>query len=76
MQINLIYIRKQEYGMTQKEFANMVGMAVDTYSKKERGDYPFTSDEMFDISEKLNIPIGKIFSKRKHQIGNKQKQEV
>lgn len=76
MQINLIYIRKQKYRMTQKEFAEMLGMSFDTYSKKERGDYPFTSDEMFDISEKLDMPIGKIFSKRTHQFGNKQKQEV
>lgn len=70
MQYKLLDIRKNKYGMTQKQFADMIGMPLDTYSKKERGEHQFKSDEMFNISEIVGEPIGKIFSKRKHRIGN------
>lgn len=71
MQYKLLDIRKNKYEMTQEQFAKMIGMPLDTYSKKERGERPFKSDEMFDIAEIVGEPIGKIFSKRKHRIGNK-----
>lgn len=71
MQYKLLDIRKNKYGMTQEEFAKMIGMPLDTYSKKERGERPFKSDEMFDISEIVGEPIGKIFSKRKHRNGDR-----
>lgn len=76
MQEKLVGIRRNEFGMTQKEFAEFLDIPYGSYTLKERGATIFTSDEMFDISKKLKKPIDKIFSRRKHQNGDKIKQEA
>lgn len=63
MQWNLIRIRK-ENGLTQKKMAEILGIGIDTYGKKERGILQFTQDEMFSLSRYFNLPLEEIFSPR------------
>ena len=64
MQWNLIILRK-EHELSQREMAEVIGINVDTYGHKERGQLQFTMDEMFLISDFFNKPIHKIFLPRK-----------
>lgn len=72
MQIILYDLRKNEKRMTQQEIANYLGIAVQTYRLKEKGEYEFTQDEMFMLAELFNKNINEIFLPRKHRNGNKQ----
>jgi putative transcriptional regulator len=72
MQIILYDLRKNEKRMTQQEIADYLGIAVQTYRLKEKGEYEFTQDEMFMLAELFNKNINEIFLPRKHRNGNKQ----
>lgn len=63
MQWNLIILRK-ELKLNQTEMAKKLGMNKDTYGRKERGEYQFTLNEMFSISNILDKPIDEIFLPR------------
>lgn len=49
-----IYKRRQELQMTQKEFAEMMGVTQGMVSKWESADYNFTIENIAHIAEKLN----------------------
>jgi putative transcriptional regulator len=70
MQGNLLILRKEKQ-YSQKQMADLLKISVKTYGLKERGDYPFDSDEMFKISNLFQMPMDKIFLPRKHQFGDK-----
>lgn len=71
MQDKLILIRKQR-GITQKDLADYIGISKNQYSSKERGKYDFYCNEMFKISEYLNLKIEDIFVPTIHQKGVKE----
>ncbi|MGM0260450.1 helix-turn-helix transcriptional regulator [Enterococcus sp. AZ102] len=73
MQINLRKIRKAKK-LSQKELGIMLNLSANSYGKKERGEVPFTADEMFLVSDFFNLGIEEIFLPRKHQNGDKMKQ--
>lgn len=58
--------------MSQKEMAEKLGMSDTQYGLKERGVYPFTSDEMFKSSEIFGETIENIFLPRSNQNGDKE----
>lgn len=49
--------RMAEYGLTQKDLAEKVGIATQTLRFKLQGDYEFKADEMFAIKRILDIPV-------------------
>lgn len=46
--------------LSQKEFAQKVGLAYSTYVKKERGETDFFANEINRISLTFHIPMDKI----------------
>ncbi|UEL47328.1 helix-turn-helix transcriptional regulator [Terrisporobacter hibernicus] len=50
-----------EYGLTQKDMANLIKMPVSTYVRKELGNASFTVEEAFKISSAFKISIEDIF---------------
>ena len=65
MQKKLFLERKIERSMTQKDMADLLGISVMTYKRKESGEYPFNQDEMFKIAELFNVKIDELFEDRK-----------
>ncbi|MED0689927.1 helix-turn-helix transcriptional regulator [Bacillus licheniformis] len=47
--------------ITQKEIADAIGMATESYGRKERGQRSFELEEAADISKFLKVPIDKLF---------------
>lgn len=70
MQEKLLILRKR-HKYSQKFMADYLGISETQYGKKERGHYPFTSDEMFQISALFGKNIEDIFLPRSHRNGNK-----
>jgi len=68
MQEKLLLIRKNR-NISQKELADLIGISTNQYSAKENGKYNFNCDEMFKISNFLNMNIEDIFLPNKHQNG-------
>ncbi|RSJ23183.1 helix-turn-helix protein [Streptococcus intermedius] len=64
MQIKLYELRKKA-GLNQADLAKKIGISVNQYGKKERGQQEFTQDEMFLLSNFFNKSISDIFSPRK-----------
>ena len=61
---NLYLLRKLELGLTQEEFAELVGMSKDAVSKIERGVVMPSLKSMADISAATNKPIDYFLKKR------------
>ena len=61
---NLYLLRKLELGLTQEEFAELVGMSKDAVSKIERGVVMPSLKSMMDISKATNKPIDYFLKKR------------
>ncbi len=68
MQTKLIALRKIN-GVTQKSLANLIGLSVKQYSKKELGKFEFTCDEMFKIAKYFKMQVDDIFLPTLHQNG-------
>ena len=64
MQQKLFIERKLERKMTQKDMADLLGISVMTYQRKESGEYPFNQDEMFKIAEYFDVKIDDLFVDR------------
>ena len=75
MQSKLYEIRKQKK-MTQSEIANHLEISRVSYGKKERGEVPFTINEMFELSTLFNLSLDEIFLPRCNQNGYEQKKEA
>lgn len=69
MQIKLYELRKKA-GLNQADLAKKIGISVNQYGKKERGQQEFTQDEMFLLSNFFNKSISDIFYQGSHQNGN------
>ncbi len=70
MQEKLLILRIQ-HKMSKTEVANHLGVTLKTYSSKERGDYEFTSDEMFKVRDLFGCNMEDIFLPRCHHNGDK-----
>ena len=68
MQIKLYDARKQAK-LSQQEVANILGISRNSYGQKERGNVPFNLEEMFALSDLLNISLDDLFiSKSKKEV--------
>ncbi len=50
-----IFLKRKEMNMSQKEFADLLGVSQVMVSKYEGGDYNFTIEKLCDVAEKLNL---------------------
>lgn len=62
--IELRRLRKY-HELTQEDMAEIIGVDVRTYHKKEKGITQFKLDEMVKISRRLNKTIDEIFLPKK-----------
>ncbi|MCT1482634.1 helix-turn-helix transcriptional regulator [Staphylococcus hominis] len=69
MQYKLYALRKGDF--TQEEMAKILNISRNSYINKEKSKTPFTSDEMFIISNLLGKSMEEIFLPRCHQLGDK-----
>lgn len=63
MQWNLLRLRK-ELKKSQKQMADLLKISENAYGMKERGQQPFTADEMFHLSKYFGKPLDQIFLPR------------
>ena len=63
MQIKLYDARKQAK-LSQQEVADILGISRNSYGQKERGDVPFNLEEMFALSDLLNVSLDDLFISR------------
>ena len=64
MQIKLYQARKQAK-LSQQEVADILGISRNSYGQKERGDVLFNLEEMFALSELLNVSLDDLFISNK-----------
>lgn len=64
MQIKLYQARKQAK-LSQQEVADILGISRNSYGQKERGDVLFNLEEMFALSELLNMSLDDLFISNK-----------
>ena len=60
VQIKLYDARKRAK-LSQQEIADILGISRNSYGQKERGNVPFNAEEMFALSELLNISLDDLF---------------
>ena len=64
MQIKLYQARK-EAKLSQQEVADILGISRNSYGQKERGDVSFNLEEMFALSDLLNMSLDDLFISNK-----------
>ena len=67
MQIKLYQARK-EAKLSQQEVADILGISRNSYGQKERDDVSFNLEEMFALSELLNISLDDLFISNKEGV--------
>ena len=67
MQIKLYQARKQAK-LSQQEVADILGISRKSYGQKERGDVLFNLEEMFALSELLNVSLDDLFISNKEGV--------
>ena len=70
MQEKLLVLRERN-DMSKAFVAKHIGISPKQYSAKERGDYEFTSDEMFKIKDLFDENMEDIFLPRCHRNGDR-----
>ena len=63
MQIKLYDARKQAK-LSQQDVADILGISRNSYGQKERGNVPFNLEEMFALSDLLNVSLDDLFISR------------
>lgn len=61
---NLVKIRRERMNLSQHDFALMVGMKPNTYSKSEKGDRNFSIKDQESILKALEDYDNNVYSKR------------
>lgn len=57
------------HGLSQTEMAEILGLSLVSYNKRETGKIPFTVDELQTMSEYFKVPVENFF---KHEVVNSQ----
>lgn len=57
MELNRLIGKRKEFGLTQKQMADMLGMSKSAYVLKENGATQFTVSELEDIAGLLNCSV-------------------
>ena len=63
VQIKLYDARKRAK-LSQQEVADILGISRNSYGQKERGNVPFNLEEMFALSDLLNVSLDDLFISR------------
>jgi transcriptional regulator with XRE-family HTH domain len=50
------------HDLTQLELADILGISLTSYNKKETGKVPFTVEELKKLSEYFDVPIENFFN--------------
>jgi len=58
-----LYFARRDYGLTQKEVADMLGIHSSTYYKKESGIVDLTLTEAIKLSTHFNKSLDSLFMK-------------
>lgn len=58
----MLYIKRREFGFTQSEVANLLGISHQRYCVKELGKAEFKLKEAQKLSEIYDTPIETLFS--------------
>lgn len=66
-----LLLLRERHNYSKKFLAEYLGISPTQYSAKERGEYEFTADEMFKLSDLFKRRIEDIFMPRGHHIGDK-----
>lgn len=75
MQEKLLVLRNR-HNYSIKHVADYLGISSKQYRAKEKGEFAFDSDEMFDLGKLFNKKMDEIFLPRSHQNGDEQKEEI
>lgn len=71
--LGLIRATRKKQKISQFEMAHVIGLKYgNAYGKYENGKYPFKAEQLFKLSEKLEIPLEKLFIKDSSKIEQKQ----
>ncbi|GEP23111.1 helix-turn-helix transcriptional regulator [Lentilactobacillus diolivorans] len=71
--LGLIRTIRRKKKVSQFEMAHVIGLKYgNAYGKYENGKYPFKAEQLFKLSEKLEIPLEKLFIKDSSKIEQKQ----
>jgi len=70
MQEKLILLRERKK-FSKTFVAKFLGLSLNQYSLKERGQYEFTQDEMFLLRDLFDVSLENIFMPRNHRFGDK-----
>ena len=63
VQIKLYDARKRAK-LSQQEVDDVLGISRNSYGQKERGNVPFNLEEMFALSDLLNVSLDDLFISR------------
>ena len=67
MEMKLYEARKQAK-LPQQEVADILGISINSYGQKERGDVPFNLEEKFALSGLLNTSLDDLFISKKKEV--------
>ena len=54
-------VLRTQLGVTQKQFAKLIGIPPSTYQKKETGESPINLEEIYRITQVANKTVEEIF---------------
>lgn len=64
---HLLYIKRKESGLYQKDIAKKLGIHKQSYSRKERGEQDFTIQEGIMLAKLFNCTLDDLFGSVAHE---------
>ncbi len=61
---NIIKVKREEKGILQEHLADLLGISVPNYSKKEAGIVKFSLEEAKKLSDYFSVSIDELFFKQ------------
>lgn len=57
-----ILAAREKSGLSQYELANLINASVQQVEQYEKGDYDIALDRLFELAQKLNVPVAELLS--------------
>ena len=61
--VEKVKILRQTLAFTQSDLAGILGISKGSYSRRERGEYPFSAEELYFLSEVFDVEFGDLMIK-------------
>ena len=61
--VGQVKILRQTLALTQGDMAVILGISKGSYSRRERGEYPFSAEELYFLSEMFSVEFGELMIK-------------